>query len=377
MGRRASKGRLRSIRQEVASRNVRKHTVLLSCDCVVSKALNKSNITIRSYNFIVSCGLERYINIWNPFTAKTMGALHGHEASVTDVQVNEIDNQIVSISSDCQIKVWDMRSSRCLETIIENTQWEPSRVSICYDSVKQVLLAGGDKLEMWHKRRAREARTALIAAMVYNPLFRQVVVGEVDSLVMVWSLDTGEDVFTFSDTQRKTKITCMAFDNSWRRLIIGAQDGSMRFWNFNNGQVLKELVGWGPYEITCVVCMNVARLNFVAAGGWNKKVCQWADTVWMEVEHVEKNMRGHTDDVTCICFCAPSTIVTGGCDSKVIVWKMDGMIMRTMRPSDKGHKEPDYKVIVSIVFLRDLISGGLSGGWLATILALARWRTGT
>lgn len=37
----------------------------------------------------------------------------------------------------------------------------------------------------------------------------------------------------------------------------------------------------------------------------------------MEIEHVEKNMRGHTDDVTAICFCAPSTIVTGGCDAKV------------------------------------------------------------
>lgn len=29
---------------------------------------------------------------------------------------------------------------------------------------------------------------------------------------------------------------------------------------------------WEQYEITCVLCMNVARLNFVAAGGWNKKV---------------------------------------------------------------------------------------------------------
>ena len=43
---------------------------------------------------------------------------------------------------------------------------------VCF--LVQVLLAGGDKLEMWHKRRAREARTALIACMVYNPLFRQV-----------------------------------------------------------------------------------------------------------------------------------------------------------------------------------------------------------
>lgn len=251
-----------------------------------------------------------------------MGALHGHEASVTDVQVNEIDNQIVSIAADCEIKVWDMRSSRCLETIVEKTQWEPSRVTIYYDSVKQVLLAGGDKLEMWHKRRAREARTALIAAMIYNPLFRQVVVGEVDSLVMVWSIDTGEDVFTFSDTKRKTKITCMAFDHSWRRLLIGAQDGSMRFWNFNNGQVLKELVGWGQFEITCCVCMNVARLNFVAAGGWNKKV---------------------------------------------LVWKMDGAIMRTLRPPDHEHKEPDYEVIVNIVFLRELARSvvvSVADGWL-------------
>nr|XP_024383322.1 WD repeat-containing protein on Y chromosome-like isoform X4 [Physcomitrium patens] len=322
----------------------------------------------RSYNFIVTCGLERYINIWNPFTAKTMGYLHGHEASVMDVQVNEIDNQIVSMSTDSQIKVWDMRSSRCLETIIENTQREPTRATIYYDSQKEVLLAGGDMLEMWHKRRAREARTAEIAAMIYNPLFRQVVVGEVDSLVMVWDLDTGEDIFTFSDTHRKSKITCMAFDHSLRRLLIGAQDGSLRFWNFNNGQVLKEFVGFGQgAEITCCLCMNVSRLNYVAAGGWNKKVCLWSDTVWVATENIEKNMRGHVDDVTCVCFCAPSTFVTGGCDSKVIVWKMDGVIMRILKPSDHEQTEHDYKVIRGIIFLKDLVRTivvSVADGWL-------------
>ena len=53
--------------------------------------------------------------------------------------MNEVDNQIISISTDCEIKVWDMRSSRCLETIVENTGWEPSRVTIHYDPVRQVL----------------------------------------------------------------------------------------------------------------------------------------------------------------------------------------------------------------------------------------------
>lgn len=47
------------------------------------------------------------------------------------------------------------------------------------------------------------------------------------------------------------------------------------------------------------------------------QVCQWGDTVWKEIEHVDKNMKGHTDDVTAMCFCQPSTLCTGGCDGKV------------------------------------------------------------
>ncbi len=55
-----------------------------------------------------------------------------------DVQVNEMDNQIVSISADSVIKVWDMRSSRCLQTIVEKSISKPSRCNILYDNKRQV-----------------------------------------------------------------------------------------------------------------------------------------------------------------------------------------------------------------------------------------------
>lgn len=55
-----------------------------------------------------------------------------------DVQVNEMDNQIVSISADSVIKVWDMRSSRCLQTIVEKSTSKPSRCNILYDNKRQV-----------------------------------------------------------------------------------------------------------------------------------------------------------------------------------------------------------------------------------------------
>jgi len=49
---------------------------------------------------------------------------------------------------------------------------------------------------------------------------------------------------------RATQISAMAFDASWRRLLIGGEDGSLRMWNFNNGQCLKEFLGFGQ------VCNN-------------------------------------------------------------------------------------------------------------------------
>lgn len=54
--------------------------------------------------------------------------------------MNEMDNQIMSISADSVIKVWDMRSSRCLQTITEKGLWEPSRCTIYYDNKQQVFL---------------------------------------------------------------------------------------------------------------------------------------------------------------------------------------------------------------------------------------------
>lgn len=45
-------------------------------------------------------------------------------------------------------------------------------------------------------------RVVQLYSIRVTTVWTQVVVGEVDSLVMVWNLDTGEDVFTFSDTHR-------------------------------------------------------------------------------------------------------------------------------------------------------------------------------
>ncbi|KAL2613085.1 hypothetical protein R1flu_024777 [Riccia fluitans] len=269
-----------------------------------------------------------------------------------DVVVNETDNQIVSIGADSVIKVWDMRSSRCLQTIYEKSEL-PTRQNLMYDNQRHVLLCGGSTLEMWHKRKAREARTSKICGCLYNSLFRQVIVGEVDSLIMVWSIDTGEDIFTFSDSQRGTKLAAMAFDQSQRRLLLGGQDGSLRMWNFNNGECLKEFHGFGQDEINAVGCLVETKNMFVLAVGWNKKVCMWHDGPRAK-ENLIKRMQGHTDDVVCLTNLPPSNIATGGCDGKIIIWKLDGIIKCQLRAPEAETAGFDESTILDLLYLQKL-----------------------
>ena len=152
----------------------------------------------RSYNFIVSCGLERSILLWNPFTGRSIGTLQGHTASVQDVIVNEQDSQLISVSIDKVIKIWDIRSNKCMQTIIDSgIYWPENRISaITYNPARQsvvrvhrlvlarqtrtsnvlclVQVLAGTHLEQYKRFERGEESLAPICDALYNVPFRQV-----------------------------------------------------------------------------------------------------------------------------------------------------------------------------------------------------------
>lgn len=311
----------------------------------------------RSYNFVASCGVERHILMWNPFTGRSVGALHGHSASVQDVMLNEEENQLISLSTDKVIKIWDIRSHKCLQTITDqHTYWPENRISaIMVNPRRRCLVTCGTRPEQWHRVSKDNVGTAPICASLYNCAFRQVVAGDVDCTVTVWSIDRGETVFSFSNLHgdgatTEPKMSAMCFDNTNRRMITGAQDGTVKMWNFNNGQCLKEFEGFGDAEVSCVTYLEEGPNRFVAAAGWNRKVCIWVDAPSSKVQ-VHHCMEGHTDDIICMTFCPPLILATGGYDGKVILWKIDGVIKAVLTPPDHETKCMDDKPIEKVLYL--------------------------
>jgi len=53
--------------------------------------------------------------LWNPFTGKALGQLAGHGASVLELRMNENDHQLISLAADKVVKVWDIRTYKCLQ----------------------------------------------------------------------------------------------------------------------------------------------------------------------------------------------------------------------------------------------------------------------
>lgn len=50
---------------------------------------------------MVSCGSsDKYLNIWDTTSRKTIHKLGGHMGSINDVSFSKVDNLIVSASSD-------------------------------------------------------------------------------------------------------------------------------------------------------------------------------------------------------------------------------------------------------------------------------------
>ena len=96
-----------------------------------------------------SCGLERTVSLWTPYTsssgnAKPLAVLQGHTASVLHVAINDDGFQLFSCSVDKCIKVWDLRSQKCMQTIHDKTAYRPEDRITSLQEVEEPADHGGE-----------------------------------------------------------------------------------------------------------------------------------------------------------------------------------------------------------------------------------------
>ncbi|XP_062873393.1 WD repeat-containing protein 64 [Trichomycterus rosablanca] len=345
----------------------------------------------RKHNLLVTGGLDRLIRLWNPYVSgRPTGILKGHLAPISYLCISSEDGRIFSVSTDNTAKIWDIKDQCCLFTAHPKASWLRGEPSAClYSAAVKSLYIATDSLALLALKTKLQPQGGYVTSHKepvlccgYSREFQQVVSCTEASVIKVWDVDTGSQVFEYGGAHGLSAITCMSFDPKGRRLVTGGRDGCLKIWNFNNGHCLKILSREGESDEICDCSyLQVHRNSFVMSVGWGRRIDVYLDAP-DDTHHIQRPQspwpedlsKGHREDILCISHCPPYLIATGSYDGEIIVWNMvSGHIQCRFQTPLPPHADPTHVVdrsVQSLVFLKtrtqdpvaaSLVSSGVHG----------------
>jgi WD40 repeat protein len=89
--------------------------------------------------------------MWDPFTRRAIYYLNGHNTSVQDLTINDERNHLISLGTDKVVKIWDIRTYACIQTIFDKICYRPEDRLTCifFDKFTNNILLGSRKINTW------------------------------------------------------------------------------------------------------------------------------------------------------------------------------------------------------------------------------------
>lgn len=210
---------------------------------------------------LASVSSERDICLWNPSMATPITRLQGHTGMLTSVRFNDQENQLISMSQDNMIKVWDLRTFRTFQSIVFNNPLKLSTMH--YDPLTSRLIGVAGVPYSWCVRRKNcgfpvsyKCHIEPLAGICYHRELDVLVTTDICTH-MTWELKNGARLLVWEGVTEPLRFASTCLDFSGRRLCAITRDGTLYIYNHRSGQQLRE----EKVNITDVIkCVYVAKL---------------------------------------------------------------------------------------------------------------------
>ncbi|KAM9156359.1 WD repeat-containing protein 64 [Pangshura tecta] len=203
-------------------------------------------------NIIVTGGDDKVLRLWHPnINTKPVGKLLGHLFSVMEIVTNEKDQHIISLSTAKVFRVWDIQTLSLLQ-IFHDSQGKAGEMQIyamIFDNNHGTLITGSSVIDIYpltrmiqDTKQVPQTHERNINVLAYNRAFHQVLTICAESIVKVWELESGHQIYQIEDAHGPNiELTCAAIDKNGFHLATGACDGTLKIWDFGSGQEIKVL----------------------------------------------------------------------------------------------------------------------------------------
>ncbi|KAJ7397051.1 WD repeat domain 64 [Pitangus sulphuratus] len=298
---------------------------------------------------VVTGGNDRVLRLWNPaINIRPTGKLLGHKHSVVEIVTNEKDQHVISLSSAKVFRVWDVQTFAPLQVFHDN-QGSPAELDtfpMVFDNDHGILITGSDVIDIYplanvieDTRHLPQTHEKSINALIYNRALHQILTICTESILKVWDLETGYQIYQIEDAHGvNTEVTCAAIEINGFYVATGACDGTVKIWEFESGQEFKAL----PLAQHSEDEHRVLKIVYLKADESQHSLLVLEKTGKMKL------IQSFVPSVEINCFAVLkaegwSLIATGSANGEITLWDFEYGSVRCLRETNKDSQDSVFQ----------------------------------
>jgi WD40 repeat protein len=267
----------------------------------------------------VSGSKDRSLKVWELPSGRCLDTLRGHEGSVWAVCLSPDGGRALTGSQDHTIKLWDLVRGRCLRTFRGHggAVWS---VCLTADGRYAWSASWDGTLKLWDVAGGRCLRTlkgheAEVNRVALSPDERLVLSASWDGTLGVWEAATGRCRRRLRGHSGPVWSACWGPDGS--QALSGGEDKTLRLWDVTEGRCLRSWRGH-TWHVPGLCFSPDGR--HALSGSWDRSAKLWdlADGRCL------RSFEGHADKVNAVCLSADGRhALSAGDDGTIKLWVLD------------------------------------------------------
>ncbi|XP_051158746.1 WD repeat domain-containing protein 83 [Leptopilina boulardi] len=221
---------------------------------------------------IVSGGLDKSVILWDVATGTPTRRYRGHVAPVTSVRYNEESSMVVSGSRDNSVMCWDVRSRA--QDPAQTLNDAKDSISSVKVSDYEILSSSFDCKIRRYDMRNGELLTDYMGEIVTCASFTRdgqcILVSCADGIIRLIDKETGELLGEYSGIPRTDLCLESSVDCNDMRILSGSSDGHLYVWELVSQKLLTKLTADKPLiHATVSISVHPQKNCFLASNGMN------------------------------------------------------------------------------------------------------------
>ena len=284
--------------------NLKSHTA-----CVWSLATNEAS------SMLASGGADHLVIVWNILDFTHMHVFSEHTGTITCLKFTDEGGFLVSGSEDNSMKVWDLENDR--REIKLNAHTGPIRDMLVNPNLDYIVSCSDDQcIKLWAFPEFLDESNFKVLNNDFNSVMEvngHIVSCGSDHQVRYWNRSTDEAGVIY--TTKGLGLKCCV-SQSGSHLAVGDDYGNLYLFA-RDYTLLKEFQAHkGPLRDMCFISTGE-----LVTGGGDSKILIWNIETWES-----RQLRGHQQSIWCLGYCPePSTLTmlaSGSSDNTIRLWDL-------------------------------------------------------